>query len=69
MTCWTYVDHSPLSFVRLTFRHLLQGLDVRGANGASVDPAGPVRRGNNLGDADPWTETWFYANPVFIDVA
>jgi hypothetical protein len=40
-----------------------------GYYGASVDPAGPIRHGNNLGDADPWADTWFYANPVFIDVA
>lgn len=39
-----------------------------GYHGASVDPAGPIRHGNNLGDADPWADTWFYANPVFIDV-
>ncbi|MDR6986585.1 hypothetical protein J2Y66_001055 [Paenarthrobacter nitroguajacolicus] len=40
-----------------------------GYYGAAVDPAGPIRHGDNLGDADPWTDTWFYANPVFIDVA
>ena len=40
-----------------------------GYYGAAVDPAGPIRHGDNLGDADPWADTWFYANPVFIDVA
>lgn len=40
-----------------------------GYYGAPVDPAGPIRHGDNLGDADPWADTWFYANPVFIDVA
>jgi len=39
-----------------------------GYHGAEVDPAGPQRHGDRLGDADPWTDTWFYANPVFVDV-
>ncbi|VXB64023.1 PHP domain protein [Microbacterium sp. 8M] len=37
-----------------------------GYYGASVDPAGPQRHGD--GEGDPWTDTWFYANPVFVDV-
>ena len=39
-----------------------------GYHGASVDPTGPLRHGDAIGDADPWIDTWFYANPVFIDV-
>lgn len=39
-----------------------------GYYGAAIDPAGPLRHGDNLGDADPWIDTWFYANPIFIDV-
>ncbi len=37
-----------------------------GYYGASVDPAGPQRHGD--GEGDPWKDTWFYANPVFVDV-
>lgn len=37
-----------------------------GYHGAAVDPAGPQRHGD--GEGDPWSDTWFYANPVFIDV-
>ncbi|MEU1304766.1 histidinol-phosphatase [Streptomyces shenzhenensis] len=34
--------------------------------GASVDPHGPVP--HVPGDGDPWADTWFYTNPVFVDV-
>ncbi|MFD1313146.1 hypothetical protein [Streptomyces kaempferi] len=34
--------------------------------GASVDPHGPVP--HVPGDGDPWVDTWFYTNPVFVDV-
>lgn len=37
-----------------------------GYHGAAVDPAGPQRHGD--GEGDPWNDTWFYANPVFVDV-
>lgn len=39
-----------------------------GYHGASVDPIAPLIHGDKLGDADPWIDTWFYANPIFIDV-
>lgn len=35
-----------------------------GALGASVDPNGPAI--DVVGDADPWTDLWFYTNPVFV---
>ncbi|MFC9558071.1 PHP domain-containing protein [Agromyces sp. NPDC056965] len=37
-----------------------------GYHGATVDPGGPLRHGD--GEGDPWQDTWFYANPVFVDV-
>ncbi|MFC4137650.1 MULTISPECIES: PHP domain-containing protein [unclassified Microbacterium] len=37
-----------------------------GYHGAAVDPSGPLRHGDT--DADPWKDTWFYANPIFVDV-
>jgi len=38
-----------------------------GYYGAAVDPAGPQRHGD--GEGDPWKDTWFYANPIFVDVS
>ena len=34
--------------------------------GASVDPHGPIP--HEPGNGDPWADTWFYSNPVFVDV-
>ncbi|SSC24494.1 Polymerase/histidinol phosphatase [Klenkia terrae] len=35
-----------------------------GLLGAAVDPAGPAV--DALGNADPWTDLWFYTNPIFV---
>ncbi|MCZ9340307.1 histidinol-phosphatase, partial [Streptomyces sp. TRM76130] len=35
-----------------------------GAMGAAVDPNGPAI--DVIGDADPWTDLWFYSNPVWV---
>ncbi|MFD5264694.1 PHP domain-containing protein [Streptomyces sp. NPDC058335] len=35
-----------------------------GAMGAAVDPAGPAI--DVVGDADPWSDLWFYTNPVWV---
>jgi hypothetical protein len=32
--------------------------------GAVVDPAGPAM--DLLGSADPWTDLWFYSNPIWV---
>lgn len=32
--------------------------------GAKQDPAGPAI--DVMGDADPWTDLWFYTNPIFV---
>jgi hypothetical protein len=46
----------------------IRGTDgLRGAAGylgADVDPLGPAM--DVLGAADPWTDLWFYANPVWV---
>jgi len=48
----------------------LRGSDGRrhgpGLLGAHIDPNGPVP--HTPGDGDPWADTWFYTNPIFIDV-
>lgn len=35
-----------------------------GLNGSRVDPAGPAA--DVKGDADPWTDLWFYTNPIWV---
>ncbi|MBI0381970.1 histidinol-phosphatase, partial [Streptomyces albiflaviniger] len=35
-----------------------------GARGAAVDPHGPAM--DVPGDADPWRDLWFYANPMWV---
>jgi hypothetical protein len=48
----------------------LRGTDGKrnaaGPFGAHVDPAGPVM--DVPGNANPWEDLWFYANPIFVDV-
>ncbi|MFC7164417.1 histidinol-phosphatase, partial [Aquipuribacter hungaricus] len=43
-------------------------LRVRGTDGnrASGGPSGLEPEQDVIGDADPWTDLWFYSNPVFI---
>jgi len=38
-----------------------------GPLGAAVDPQGPIPHG--AGEGDPWADTWFYANPIFVQVS
>jgi hypothetical protein len=35
---------------------------VRGTNGTELEPE------PDLAGEDPWSDLWFYANPVLIDV-
>lgn len=35
-----------------------------GIYGAGVDPAGPAA--DVKGDADPWSDLWFYTNPIWV---
>lgn len=66
----TYTLRIPLTAGEESFYVRLRGSDGNrngtGYLGASVDPHGPVPHAP--GDGDPWTDTWFYANPVFVDV-
>ncbi len=80
---WTQIDVSGRTGT-FTIKHVIRDIQAScyfrlrgsdgnrhgtGYHGAAIDSAGPIRHGANLGDADPWGDTWFYANPVFIDVA
>jgi len=58
---------------KVTFEHTFRNvqdsfyLRLRGSDGKQLDSNGnpPV---DVKGDADPWEDLWFYANPVFVDV-
>ncbi len=66
----TYTLRIPLTAGEESFYVRLRGSDGKrngtGYLGASVDPHGPVPHAP--GDGDPWADTWFYSNPVFVDV-
>ncbi|MCK8432774.1 histidinol-phosphatase [Streptomyces sp. D2-8] len=66
----TYTLRIPLTAGEESFYVRLRGSDGNrhgtGPLGASVDPHGPVP--HPPGDGDPWADTWFYSNPVFVDV-
>ncbi|MFJ4241273.1 PHP domain-containing protein [Streptomyces iakyrus] len=66
----TYTLRIPLTAGEESFYVRLRGSDGErngtGYLGASVDPHGPVPHAP--GDGDPWADTWFYSNPVFVDV-
>ncbi|MFJ7077156.1 PHP domain-containing protein [Streptomyces sp. NPDC098781] len=67
----TYTLRIPLTAGHESFYVRLRGSDGNrhgaGYLGASIDPHGPIPHAP--GDGDPWTDTWFYSNPIFIDVA
>ena len=62
--------------LKLRFRNVDSSfyLRLRGTDGnrlgagyhAAQDPSGPMM--DVIGSADPWTDLWFYSNPVFVDV-
>jgi hypothetical protein len=66
----TYTVRIPIDNVRDSFYLRLRGSDGRrngpGLLGRAVDPHGPVA--HPRGDGDPWLDTWFYTNPIFVDV-
>ncbi|GGZ38875.1 PHP domain-containing protein [Streptomyces poonensis] len=66
----TYTLRVPLTAGDGSFYVRLRGSDGKrngaGHLGAAIDPHGPVP--HEPGDGDPWEDTWFYSNPVFVDV-
>ena len=52
-----------------TFRNVQDSfyLRLRGSDGHQLDSAGNPPM-DVVGDANPWEDLWFYANPVFVDV-
>ncbi|MCZ2830906.1 PHP domain-containing protein [Modestobacter sp. VKM Ac-2986] len=52
-----------------TFRNVQDSfyLRLRGSDGKQLDSAGNPPM-DKVGDANPWDDLWFYANPVFVDV-
>ncbi|KUO15677.1 PHP domain-containing protein [Streptomyces dysideae] len=67
----TYTLRIPLTAGDESFYVRLRGSDGNrhgaGYLGASVDPQGPIP--HEPGNGDPWADTWFYSNPVFVDAA
>ncbi|CAM3528500.1 PHP domain-containing protein [Kibdelosporangium persicum] len=58
---------------RIRFTHVFRGVDgpfylrLRGSDGNRLtSEGGPVM--DVVGDADPWSDLWFHANPVFVDI-
>ena len=66
----TYTLRIPLDPIREPTYIRLRGSDGRrngpGLLGPDVDPRGPIP--HTPGDGDPWLDTWFYTNPIFIDL-
>ncbi|WP_405534528.1 PHP domain-containing protein [Streptomyces sp. NBC_00075] len=66
----TYTLRVPITAGDESFYVRLRGSDGNrhgaGYLGASVDPHGPIP--HEPGNGDPWADTWFYSNPVFVDV-
>jgi hypothetical protein len=58
----------PLGRVDEPFFVRIRGTDglrsAPGLMGAEVDPHGPAM--DEVGNADPWNDLWFYANPIFV---
>jgi hypothetical protein len=67
----TYTLRIPLTAGDESFYIRLRGSDGNrhgtGYLGAAIDPNGPIP--HEPGNGDPWADTWFYSNPVFVDVA
>ncbi|WP_109004164.1 PHP domain-containing protein [Streptomyces rishiriensis] len=67
----TYTLRVPVTVGDESFYVRLRGSDGNrngtGYLGASVDPHAPIP--HEPGNGDPWADTWFYSNPVFVDVA
>ncbi|MEU5596727.1 PHP domain-containing protein [Streptomyces sp. NPDC020298] len=65
-----YTLRIPLPVGDESFYVRLRGSDGNrhgaGYLGAAVDPHGPIP--HEPGNGDPWADTWFYSNPVFVDV-
>ncbi|MGW5654919.1 histidinol-phosphatase [Streptomyces humi] len=66
----TYTLRVPITAGDESFYVRLRGSDGKrggtGYLGASVDPYGPIP--HEPGNGDPWADTWFYSNPIFVDV-
>ncbi|MFI5473378.1 histidinol-phosphatase [Streptomyces cacaoi] len=66
----TYTLRVPVSVGDESCYVRLRGSDGNrngtGYLGAPVDPHGPIP--HEPGNGDPWADTWFYSNPIFVDV-
>ncbi|WP_197676733.1 hypothetical protein [Pseudarthrobacter equi] len=64
---WTQEIDTPFD----NFYVRLRGTDGKksqpGFLGAAIDPAGPAT--DEIGNAGPWEDLWFYTNPVFVEIS
>ena len=65
-TAADFVQQGKFSTIQLTIEHITQSqyVRIRGTNqGDELEP-----RVDEIGE-DPWTDLWFYSNPIFIKVS
>ncbi|KPI14666.1 PHP domain protein [Actinobacteria bacterium OK074] len=66
----TFTLRVPVAVGDESFYVRLRGSDGNrngtGYLGAAIDPHGPIP--HDPGNGDPWADTWFYSNPIFVDV-
>ncbi|MDP9796009.1 hypothetical protein J2S43_004521 [Catenuloplanes nepalensis] len=66
----TYTLRIPLGAAHESGYLRLRGSDgnhhAPGLLGKTIDPHGPTA--HTPGNGDPWTDTWLYTNPIFIDI-
>lgn len=66
----TYTLRIPVGRADEPFYLRLRGSDGKrhgaGFLGSAIDPHGPLP--HEPGQGNPWLDTWFYTNPVFVDV-
>jgi hypothetical protein len=66
----TYTLRIPIDPITEPTYLRLRGSDGKrngpGLLGAKIDPRGPIA--HEPGNGDPWLDTWFYTNPIFIDL-
>ena len=53
-----------LGVVEQPFYVRLRGTDGNRKQGGTLDPLGPPI--DVVGAADPWTDLWFYTNPIWV---
>ncbi len=64
---WTQEIDTPAGHYYIRLRGTDGKKSQPGFLGADIDPAGPAM--DEIGNADPWQDLWFYTNPIFVEVS